>query len=636
MQFLRDHLGRGEVFGRDVLEVGSQDVNGSPRTVICPLGPRTYYGVDFCDGKGVDVVLPVDDLVSRFGHASFDLVVSTEMLEHAKDWRTAVRQMKQALKPGGFLVISTRGPGFPYHGHPHDYWRYTVADFHAIFSDMKILVCKEDASPGVLFKAFKYPNVPETDLSAISVERIYPFSRSVEGGVDLLVANWNTLPWLRLLVSQVRRFQPEIKTSLFVWDNASTDGSVEWLKSEGIPHHASPVAKGHADSLSLAMGMTGAPYVCFMDVDSVPIADGWLDEAVLVLCREMAGAVGLKSGNPLPLHRPFVHPSFCVFRRELYQNLGATPYIVHDEARKADFDVGEMMCVKMEEAEYPLKFVGDTHLDLAQQKSWRNKVVHCLSSTPVLCEKRTDLPFVNMVNGVVRWHRLLLGKLGLWQEFEGYARDTVSKNIRCGLYVDQRSVPPGEIRLSIVIPTTGRESLRKTLLSIEAGGVQAQDEVIVVGDGPQPRAEEICREFSARMKVRFQASRETRQFGAHQRNLGMAMATGTHVLFIDDDDCYKPEGLKTVRAALSQAPDRLHLFRIEAMSDRHPFKVLWSDPNFRIGNVGTQMIALPIVEGLLGIWPNSHCADYGFLSDTIPRFGLDRIIWREEIIAELH
>ncbi len=645
MQFLRDHVGRSEVLGLDVLEVGSQDVNGSPREVIQPLSPRTYYGVDFCEGKGVDVVLDANDLVSRFGPASFDLVVSTEMLEHVRDWKTAIRQMKRVLKPGGFLVISTRGPGFPYHGHPHDYWRYTVRDFERIFSDLRILVCKEDVSPGVLFKAFKYPNVPETDLSGISVEAISPPEEEgpipplpavpAQASVDILVANWNTLPWLRLLVSQIRRFPPKIKAKLFVWDNGSTDGSVEWLKANGIPHYLNDRIFGHGDSLRKMIAMTSAPYIAFMDADSFPIKEGWLDEAIAELDDPKVGAAGLRGGGARAGHPHFVHPAFCVFRREVCERLALDPGIVHVDVPHDDFDVGEVMCRKMEEARYELRFLGRMDLDLAHPDSWGNKVVHALSSTPVLCEKRADMPFVHMVNSVVDWHRKLLGRLGLWEEFERYAAETADRNPRCGRYVDARTVDPSTIRLSIVIPTLGRESLRETFRSILEAGAVSTDEVIVVGDGEQPRAREICQENDGPIRIRYVSARETRLFGAHQRNVGLGMATGTHALFIDDDDRYRLGALELVRKVLSKAPDRPHLFRVQAIGGRRDFGILWRDPEFRLGNVGSQMIAVPIVDGLLGTWPNSHCSDFGFLADTLPRHGMDRIIWREEVIVEL-
>lgn len=642
MRFLRDNLCSAEIFGKDVLEVGSQDVNGSPRRVVSPYGPRTYWGVDLVSGKGVDLVIDVGSLVSRFGPSSFDLVVSTEMLEHAQDWRTAVSQMKEVLRPGGILVISARGPGFPYHGFPHDYWRYTVKDFLEIFSDMKIEVCKDDLSPGVLLKAVKTEETGKADLSRVEVEKIEVPQGAGPGtpqqkddGVDLLVANWNTLPWLRLLVSQVGRWKPKIPVRIFVWDNASTDGSREWLAQSGLRHHLSAVQRSHGDSLASLVKMTDSPYVAFMDVDAVPFQEGWLDEAVALLQDAKIGIAGISAGGIRENHPPFVHPAFCVFRRELYERLDLTPDIVHQESPKDDFDVGEMMCRMMEKAGHSICFLGETQIDLAQRPSWKNKVVHFLSSTPVLCEKRGDLPFINMVNEVVKWHRQLLSALGIWEEFEDYARDSVPRNPRCARYVDRRTVPSSEIRLSIVVPTIGRESLREMLESTVAAGTVAMDEVLVVGDGPQPVAEKICAEFSGRLSVRYLATRKTGIFGAHQRNIGLGIATGTHALFMDDDDRYKPGALRVVREALAQAPDRPHLFRMEAVGTRHPFRILWSDPEFRLGNVSSQMIAMPIVDGMLGTWPNSHCADFGFLSDTIPRYGKDRIIWREEVIAEI-
>ena len=51
------------------------------------------------------------------------MVISTEMLEHALDWRAALRNMALILAPRGHLLVTTRSQGFPYHV-PPDYWRY--------------------------------------------------------------------------------------------------------------------------------------------------------------------------------------------------------------------------------------------------------------------------------------------------------------------------------------------------------------------------------------------------------------------------------------------------------------------------------------------------------------------------------
>ncbi len=439
LQFLRDHLSREEIFNKDILEVGSQDVNGTPRDVITPFGPRTYCGIDCGPGKGVDLVLDATKLISHFGRSSFDVVISTEMLEHAEDWRASISQMKEILRPGGLLVLSARGLGFPYHGFPHDHWRYTVDDFQEIFSDMKIDIIKEDlpGSPGVFFKGSKTAETGSVDLTKIEVQPvpIPPEMIQVDGSVDILVANWNTLPWLRLLRSQIGRFRPRISHELFVWDNASTDGSVEWLQAEGIRHHASAEGFPHAESLHQAMGLTDAPYVAFMDSDAIPTWWFWLDQAIGLLQDPKVGVVGLGAGTVREHHRRFVHASFCVFRRDLYRKLELRPHLVHDD--KTAYEACETMSRKIEDAGYRLEFVGETQIDLAHRKDLPNRVIHAFSSTPVMAEKRSDAPFLQMVNEVVRWHRILLVDLGILEEFEGYARDSAPKNPLCLRYVDK-------------------------------------------------------------------------------------------------------------------------------------------------------------------------------------------------------
>lgn len=151
--FVWDSIERHEIEGRRVLEVGSRIVNGSVRPSLERMNPREYVGVDIEEGPGVDVVLDAVDLEERFGRGSFDVVISTEMLEHAWDWERSVRAMKAVCKPGGLLLITTRSEGFPFHAFPHDHWRYSLEDFEAIFADTEILTLQPDpGAPGVFLK----------------------------------------------------------------------------------------------------------------------------------------------------------------------------------------------------------------------------------------------------------------------------------------------------------------------------------------------------------------------------------------------------------------------------------------------------------------------------------------------------
>ncbi len=57
-----------------------------------------------------------------FLDASFDAILSHEVLEHVSDDRLAVREMVRSLRPGGRLVVFVPNKGYPFETHGI-YWR---------------------------------------------------------------------------------------------------------------------------------------------------------------------------------------------------------------------------------------------------------------------------------------------------------------------------------------------------------------------------------------------------------------------------------------------------------------------------------------------------------------------------------
>ena len=164
LEFARAHLRPEDVHGRAVIEVGSLDVNGSVRPLVEALRPASYLGVDMQPGPNVDQVCDATELVARFGAEAFDLLISTEVLEHVRDWRRVISQFKRMVKPGGRLLVTTRSRGFAYHAYPHDFWRYEPSDIKSIFSDFELEVLERDPqSPGVFFRARKPEHFVEKD-----------------------------------------------------------------------------------------------------------------------------------------------------------------------------------------------------------------------------------------------------------------------------------------------------------------------------------------------------------------------------------------------------------------------------------------------------------------------------------------
>jgi SAM-dependent methyltransferase len=88
-----------------------------------------YVGVDVDNPaaqlEGAVESLPVED-------GSFQVVLCTQVLEHAADPARAVAEMSRATAPGGRVLASTHGVQ-AYHPNPHDFWRWTHAGLQRLF-----------------------------------------------------------------------------------------------------------------------------------------------------------------------------------------------------------------------------------------------------------------------------------------------------------------------------------------------------------------------------------------------------------------------------------------------------------------------------------------------------------------------
>lgn len=94
-----------------VWEVGSLNINGSVRQFF---DKGWYYvGQDLQEGDGVDVV---GEAHLHEAPDRYDVVISTETLEHDKSWERTLRQMYKNLKPSGILIITCAAPNRPEHG----------------------------------------------------------------------------------------------------------------------------------------------------------------------------------------------------------------------------------------------------------------------------------------------------------------------------------------------------------------------------------------------------------------------------------------------------------------------------------------------------------------------------------------
>ena len=158
--------------------------------------------------------------------------------------------------------------------------------------------------------------------------------------------------------------------------------------------------------------------------------------------------------------------------------------------------------------------------------------------------------------------------------------------------------------ISYIIPTIGRDSLGKTLRSIECW---PGDEILVEADIPPSHG-----------------------WGNEQRNRAMARAKGDFLFFVDDDDCCAPGHRQIMEQAIRENPGKPMLFKMRYPDGRE----LWSKKEIVPGNIGSSMIFCPNDKKMLYHWQEKrNMADFIFVDKW--KWDKKDIVWREEVIALL-
>lgn len=181
--------------------------------------------------------------------------------------------------------------------------------------------------------------------------------------------------------------------------------------------------------------------------------------------------------------------------------------------------------------------------------------------------------------------------------------------------------------LSVVIATVSRSGLEPLLTELSPQ-MSDDDEIIVVGDGPQPKARSLCKPLVP--KVRYIEYGPVRCWGHPQRSVGMRLASKEYVSFLNDDDMVAPAYVQGIKSAAQETPGRPLIFRMINGSDQ-----VWWQQAVVPGNVSTQMAVLPNIKERLGIWGRSYQGDFLFLKSTLKTYpeGEGIIAWRSEVIV---
>lgn len=181
---------------------------------------------------------------------------------------------------------------------------------------------------------------------------------------------------------------------------------------------------------------------------------------------------------------------------------------------------------------------------------------------------------------------------------------------------------------SVIIPTAGRPTLKRTLRSVRR---QARDdvEVIVISDGEQPKAEAMTRAEARHWRaVKYLTGPVSGRWGHAQRMEAIKQATGDYLLFMDDDDVYRRSAFRHLRRATLRHPGRVIIFRMKRYDS-----ILWQRQDLQEGQVSTQQFVVPNLPGKIGSWVTNerYASDFDFISETVALQGPP--VWDSHVIV---
>jgi glycosyltransferase involved in cell wall biosynthesis len=164
--------------------------------------------------------------------------------------------------------------------------------------------------------------------------------------VTVVIVSWNSLRFLPTVLDATRRFSPP-QTQIIVVDNASTDGSRDYLRRRpDVRRVLLPVNIYHGPAMDLGFLLASTEYVVSLDVDAFPLSDRWLDRLLEPL-RDGYAVSGAR------VHRSYAHPSCAAMRRRRFAerdhtfrgNMSAAT-LTPDDLGDGHWDTGELISLR--------------------------------------------------------------------------------------------------------------------------------------------------------------------------------------------------------------------------------------------------------------------------------------------------
>lgn len=155
-QLDEEHLDLIRANVRDAIQRAAAELDG-PSALVLDVAPQDYLGareffrhatirtLDIDPAARADYTGDVCERNDAIADGTFDVVICTEVLEHALEPFRATAEIHRILKPGG-CVVATTPFNFRIHGPLPDCWRFTVHGLRELFKAFDPVDIREYAS----------------------------------------------------------------------------------------------------------------------------------------------------------------------------------------------------------------------------------------------------------------------------------------------------------------------------------------------------------------------------------------------------------------------------------------------------------------------------------------------------------
>ena len=178
-------------------------------------------------------------------------------------------------------------------------------------------------------------------LRAVALVRLrLPGRLGIRPGVTVVIVNWNGGPLLPDVLRAIERYSP-VPPKVIVIDNASSDGSRAWLRTERRRLRPVLLPRNiyHGAAMDLGFLLSNTSHVVALDVDAFPVRADWLEvlEAGLRDDATVSGARAL---------RGYVHPCCLMMRLDRFVTRRHTfqPHVgdwLPERLGREEWDTGE-------------------------------------------------------------------------------------------------------------------------------------------------------------------------------------------------------------------------------------------------------------------------------------------------------